>query len=300
MTRVFGAFVALVVIFGTTFSAIKIGIVDGWPPLLAAGLRFTIAGLLVLAVAYTTGSTKRLTTREVGRVASVGLCCTAITFGALYSAERVLPSGIAAVLSATGPLFAVALALIAGSRRFDPSIAIGVVTATVGVMLVAGPGAIRGPAALLASLAIVASEAAYSWGLSQAKPLRATLPALQLAGLQQLIGGTILLLLSLVFEHHGPERIDGSGVLALAYLIVAGSAIAHTLAIWLSGVASATFASSWSYLSPFIALLAGAAYLHELPGPAAFLGGLFVVVGAALLNRDLRSTLAHQPVDAAV
>lgn len=293
MTRALGAFVVLVVVFGTTFGAIKIGIVDGWPPLLAAGIRFTIAGVLVLAVARATGSTKRLSATELGRVASIGFTCTTITFGALYAAERVLPSGLAAVLSATGPLFAVTFAVIAGTRRFDPGVAIGLVVATAGVVLVSGVGAVTGGLALAAAIAIVASEAAYAWGLAQARPLRTVMPALQLAGLQQALGGAMLLLLSLVFEHRGPERVDEAGVLALVYLIVIGSAVAHTLAIWLSATTSATFASSWSYVSPFIALLVGSTYLRELPEPAAILGGVLVVVGAAVLNRDLRATLGR-------
>lgn len=291
MTRALAAFAFLVVVFGTTFGAIKIGIVDGWPPLLAAGLRFTIAGLLVLGVARLTKQTKPLTRAEFRGATAVGLTVTSATFGALYCAEGVLPSGLAAVLSATSPLFAVALAIAGGNRRFEPTIAIGLIVATLGVVLVSGAGAVSGRPALLASIAIVASEIAFAWGLAQTKGLRATIPALQLAGTQQAVGGAVLLALSLAFEHHGPAHIDAAGLGALFYLIIVGSAVAHTVAIWLAGATSATFASSWTYISPFIALLFGAAYLHEIPGTAAWIGGAFVVAGAVILNRDLRQTL---------
>lgn len=291
MTRALAAFAFLVLVFGTTFGAIKIGIVDGWPPLFSAGVRFATAGLLVLVVAAAAGQTKRLTPAELRGAVSVGLSVITITFGALYSAEMVLPSGLAALLSATGPLFAVALAIVSGARRFDGSIAVGLILATGGVVLVSGVGALHGRLALLASLAIVVSEFAFAWGLSRAKSLRTTIPALQLAGVQQSLGGAALLILSIAFEHRLPARVDGVGIAAIVYLIVIGSAVGHTVAIWLAGATSATFASSWTYLSPFIALLFGAVSLHELPGAGAWLGGLLVIAGAIVLNRDLGTTL---------
>ncbi len=295
MTRALVAFGVLVVVFGTTFGAIKVGIVDGWPPLLAAGLRFSLAGAIVLGLARATGRTKRLTRAELVGVASVGLTVTTITFGALYSAERYIRSGLAAVLSATGPLFAVMLAVRARERRLDASAIAGIVVATIGVALVSGVGAIGGAFALAASLAIVLSEIAFAWGLAKAKPLRRTISALQLAGAQQLIGGGVLLVLSLAIEHRGPTHVGGEGLAALAYLVVIGSALGHTLGIWLAGATSATFASSWTYISPFLALLLGALMLHESPSPEAWIGGALVIAGALVLNRDLRASLVRAP-----
>lgn len=290
MTRTYVAFGALCLIFGTTFGAIAIGIADGWPPLLSAGLRFTLAGALVLAVASFRGASRFPSRAGLRAILAIGLTVTTGTFAALYTAESVIPSGLAAVLSASSPLFAVGLAISAKRRRFDAFVAGGLVLGTAGVVLVAGVGAIAGGAAIVASLAIVISEIGYAWGLSQARAAARELPMLQLAGAQQLVGGCALLALSAAFEHRLPARVDATGFAALAYLIVIASAGAHTISIWLASETDATFASSWTYVSPFIALVFGAIVLHEPLGVTAWLGGIFVVVGAIALNRNVAAT----------
>lgn len=287
MTRVAAAFALLCVVFGTTFGAIKIGIADGWPPLLAAGVRFTLAGAIVLALGGLRGVLRPLVAADVRGVTAIGLSVTTGTFAALYCAERVLPSGLAAVLSATSPLFAVGIAIVTKRRRLDPFAVGGLALGTLGVALVAGVGSVSGGAAITAALAIVVSEIGYAWGLSQARAVARTVPMLQLAGAQQLLGGSALLGLSLMFEHRGPAHIDATGVLALLYLVVVASAGAHTVSIWLASETNATFASSWTYVSPFIALIFGATFLHESLGVTAWIGGAFVVAGAVALNRDI-------------
>jgi len=292
VTRVVAAFALLCVVFGTTFGAIKIGIDDGWPPLLAAGARFTLGGALVLAMSCVRGKLRPLAAADVRGIAAIGLTVTTGTFAAHYCAERVLPSGLAAVLSATSPLFAVSFAIAHKRRRLDPFVLFGVALGTIGVVLVADVGSIAGGAAIVAALAIVVSEIGYAWGLSQARGVSRTVPLLQLAGAQQVVGGCALLALSLAFERRGPAHLDATGALALAYLVVIASAGAHTVSIWLASETNATFASSWTYVSPFIALVFGAVFLHESLGVTAWIGGAFVVAGAVSLNRNVPAALA--------
>jgi len=276
----------LCTVFGTTFGAIAIGIKDGWPPLLSAGLRFAVAGTLVLGFAAMRGELRRPPAAGIRGIVAIGLTVTAATFAALYSAERILPSGLCALLSATSPLFAVAIAIGTRRRRFDVFVVAGVVFGSAGVALVAGVGGgIAGTAATIAALAIVLSEFGFSWGLSRARVVSEQVPMLQLAGAQQLVGGVVLLALSLVFEHRGPARLDVAGVTALLYLAVVASAVAGTVSIWLASVTNATFASTWAYISPFIALAFGLLALHEPIGPSAWLGGILVIAGAYAINR---------------
>ena len=288
MTRAYVAFAVLCLVFGTTFGAIEIGIAGGWPPFLAAGLRFAVAGTIVLGFAALRGELRRLTPRDVRDIVAIGLSVTAGTFGALYGAEVVLPSGLAAVLSATSPLFAVGLAILAKRRRFDVGVAGGIALGMLGVVLIAGIGSVTGPRSTLASVAIVVSEIGFAWGLSQMRAVAARVPMLQLAGAQQFIGGVVLLALSFGFERRGPTHESLAGYLAFGYLAIVASAGAHTLLGWLASRTTATFATSWSYVSPFIALLFGALFLHEAIGLVAWCGGACVVAAAFLLNRDVR------------
>lgn len=176
MTRAYVAFAFLCIVFGTTFGAIKIEMAENWPPLLSAGLRFTIGGCLVLGLAALRRELRPLRPAEIGSLVSVGLTVTAATFGALYCAERVLPSSVCALLSATSPLFAVALAIAAKHRRFDRFAATGIVFGTAGVALVAGIGAVSGSTAILAAAAIVVSEFGFAWGLGRARSVSAAVP----------------------------------------------------------------------------------------------------------------------------
>ncbi len=298
MTSAYVGFAFLCIVFGTTFGAIKIGLVEGWPPLLAAGLRFTLAGALVLTVAAYREEVRPLRRRDVLGIVAVALTVTAGTFGALYSAERVLASGLAALLSATSPLFAVALAVAAKRRRLDGLTIAGIVLGTLGVTLVGGVGSLAGFPAIAGAAAIVISELGYAWGLGYARAVAARVPMLQLAGAQQLFGGAVLLVVSLAVEHRGIAHASTAGILALLYLVVVASAGAHTVSIWLAARTNPTFASSWTYVSPFIALGFGAILLREPLGPGAWAGGILVVAGALLLNADLRARRRRATKDA--
>ena len=295
MTRAYVAFVVLCLVFGTTFGAISIGIANGWPPFLAAGVRFALAGAIVLGFAAMRGELRRVTAREVRDIAAIGLTVTAGTFGALYSAEAILPSGLAAVLSATSPLFAVGLAVFAKRRRFDLGVAAGIALGTLGVVLVAGVGGARDARSEFAAVAIVVSEIGFAWGLSQMRAVASRVPMLELAGAQQLVGGAVLLAISLAFERRGVAHASLAGLLALGYLAIVASAFAHTLLSWLATRTTAVFATSWSYVSPFIALFFGACSLHEPLGIVAWCGGACVVAAAVVLNRDVR-TMCVGPV----
>jgi len=297
VTRPLLAFAFICVVFGTTFAAIAVGLRDGWPPFFAAGMRFTIGGTLVVLVAATRGGLRRIAMRDLLGIALVGLTLTTISFAVLYRAESVLPSSLAALLSASAPLFAFALAVALGRRRVDLASIGGVLLGTLGVVLVCGFGrAEGGGTALFAALALAGSQIAYVVGLTVSRGLLQRVPMLQIAGGQQLFGGLVLLALSLAFEHRVPARLDANGVIALAYLAIVATAGAHTLLVWLSGATSPTFAASWTYVSPFIALLAAALWLHEPVGGAAWLGGALVVCGCVALNADAVGALRRRRV----
>ena len=300
MTRAIAAFAVLCLVFGTTFGAIAIGIDRGWPPLLAAGSRFTLAGIVVLAIAAARRDLRRPSRTLTLQIAFIGLTVTTVTFAALYLAERVIPSGLAALLSASGPGFAVLIAIFRGRRRVEGLLVGGLALGMLGVALVVGVGSLTlGLGGVLAALAIVASELGFAAGLTVTREIAGRAPVFFIAGAQQLIGGVVLLALSAAFEHALPSRLgDSAGWFALLYLAIVASAGAHTLAIWLAGATSPTFATSWTYISPFIALVVGSAFLHEPIQAAAWLGGVCVIAGAALLNTDLRASLVRPPAPA--
>jgi drug/metabolite transporter (DMT)-like permease len=279
------------VVFGTTFAVIAIGLHDGWPPFLASGLRFTIAGIVVLLVAAIRKQILPVSGRDLRDLAFGGLLVTGITFGLLYVAEEVLPSSLAALLSTSAPLFALLLGIALGRQRARVSSAVGIAVGTIGVALIVGIDGLRfGPSAIFAVGALLLSELAYAGGLTISQSLAKRLPTLQVAGGQQFLGGIMLLLLSAMVERRLP-RIDLTGALAIGYLALIGSAVAQSMAIWLAAKTSPILAASWTYISPFIAVFVGVVWLHESITAATYIGGVLVVLGSVALNAETLLTL---------
>ncbi|OWA34375.1 EamA family transporter [Saccharibacillus sp. O16] len=276
-------------IFGTTFLAIKLGVEAGLPPFLGAGVRFFAAGLLVMLImAARRKISFSLLLRKETLLTGFGL--TFCTFAALYWAEQYISSGLASVLSATGPAFI--LLLQAGVSRIRiPKIALTgtlIGTAGVAVLLLPGSEGTHEPMWLIAGLVVVAGEIGYASGALLAKHASAKLPEaspLSLNAAQMMHGGWMLLLLSLLTESgYGGVTNVSQAMLSLLYLTLIGSMAGHSLFYWLVSRTHPVFPTTWLYVSPFIALALGA-YLYNEPLHAnAAVGSLIVVVGVLLTN----------------
>jgi drug/metabolite transporter (DMT)-like permease len=108
-------YAVMCLIFGTTFLMIKIGLQDGMPPFLFAGLRFFIAGALILLMIYWRKSAKILPMRVYVEIAAIGWLMTSIPFAALFWAQQYIASGLAALLVATAPIFTTILSVYSNS-----------------------------------------------------------------------------------------------------------------------------------------------------------------------------------------
>ncbi len=298
-------YLTMCLIFGTTFLAIKLGVEAGLPPFFGAGLRFFAAGLLVMLAmnARRKVSFSLLLRRET---LFTGFGLTFCTFAALYWAEQYISSGLASVLSATGPAFI--LLLQAGVSRIRiPKIALtGTLIGTAGVALLLLPeseGA-HGSMWLIAGLVVVAGEVGYASGALLAKHASAKLPEaspISLNAAQMMHGGWMLLLLSLLAERGHAGITDYSqALLSLLYLTLIGSMAGHTLFYWLVSRTHPVFPTTWLYVSPFIALALGARLYGEPLHWNAAVGSLVVLAGVLLTNwPSIRSLLRARRLAAA-
>lgn len=281
---ILGSYIVLCLIFGTTFIAIKIGVIAGIPPILFAGLRFTIAGVIALILAASRRLPLKLTRVQFGVIVRVGLTGTTAIFGALFWAERFLSPGVAATVGATLPMFVVFLR--AGGHRMSPYRALGLVAGLLGVGLVLSPtlGLPSGHLDILAIAVLLAGEVAAGWGSVQAEKGLTILPAFVFNGYQMLLGGVALLALS-TFEGIGNlSAIPVQGWAALAYLVIVGSVIGWSLYYWLIARTGAVFPSTWTYIAPAISTLLGIVFLHEALLWSSLAGVALVLVGAALAD----------------
>ncbi|MFD0669883.1 DMT family transporter [Cohnella sp. GCM10027633] len=301
---VFFNYALMCMIFGTTFLAIKIGIEAGLPPFLTAGLRFTAAGLVLLGWMLLKGKV-RLSLLLRKELVFIGLGSTFMTFAALYWAEQHVDSGIAAILSATGPMIILGLqALVTKQAQgFGRSAYVGCMIGFAGVIVLLLPKLVVGGDSLwvIGCVLILLGEVGYAAGSLLTRRVIVQLnevSPIAINAVQMLYGGLALLVLSSFSERMSVAPfLTLSGAGSLFYLIVIGSMLGHSLYAWLIKATNAFFPSTWLYVSPLIAMVLGVLIYREHVSIYSILGSLLVIGGVVVTNiRDIRTRLIRRLV----
>ena len=267
------------VIWGSTYLAIAIA-VQTLPPLSSAGLRFCIAGLVLLAwVAARRGI--RVGREQLVGAGVVGLLLLVGGNGFVMLAERTVPSGLTALIIASVPLWIVLLRRM-GGERVHPSSFAGVAVGFAGVAFLVIPRGSSGELDLVGVAMLLVATMSWALGTFLAPRLRMPRDGLLSTGLQQLVGGVVLVLAGGAVGELG--RLDASAysmdsLVALAYLVVFGSLVAFTAYSWLLQHAPVSLVSTYAYVNPVVAVLLGAVFLAE-PVTASILVGAAIIVAA--------------------
>ncbi|WP_449063194.1 EamA family transporter [Planomonospora algeriensis] len=280
---VWGALAIVYVVWGSTYLAIMI-VIETIPPLLSGAVRFTAAALVLAAAILALRGLEafRMTAREAGGAALVGLLLLTGGNGMVSVAEQHISSGLAALLVASVPLWLVVLRIVARDRP-------RVLTLT-GVLIgfggVAGLSLSGGDAASDGVGIAVILLASVSWSVGSFLSGRIPMPAnpFSASAIEMAAGGAGLLLIGLTTgERLDPATVSGRSWTALAYLVVMGSLVAFTSYVWLLGNAPISLVSTYAYVNPVVAVALGALVLGEpVTGPMVA-AGLVIVVGVALV-----------------
>ena len=273
------------IVWGSTYLAIAV-MVETLPPLLGAGARFTVAGAVMVAVLAARGRRIRFTRAHVLSALLVGTLLMGAN-AVVSVAEQEVPSGIAALLIGSVPLWVIVMRRATGDGVSPRSIA-AVLVGFVGVALLVRPGEQSGEATVIGLLACV--FAAMMWaGGSFASP-RVRLPGdlLVSTGWQMLLGGLVCLAAGLAAGELGdvdPGAFSARSLVALAYLVVFGSWLAFTAYAWLLQNAPISKVSTYAYVNPVVAIVLGWLILDEVITPMTLLGAAIIVVSVALVIR---------------
>jgi drug/metabolite transporter (DMT)-like permease len=287
------AFAIIYFVWGSTFLAIRIGVREV-PPFLLAGLRFLIAGAALYLWARARG-TPAPTLREWGAASLLSILMFVLDYGLLFWAERRVPSGVAAVMLATIPVFmALGEVLFLRTQRLTLQLAVTLLVGIAGVAVLVGyfplgHQASRAEAPMDAAGALALIVASMSWSVAGLLSRKMALPAAKTmsSGAQMLAGGAMLLVTSaLLGEFRGfhPQAVSGNAWLALAYLIVAGSIVAFTAYIWLLHHESPTKVGTYAYVNPVVAVALGYFLGGETIGPRTIVGTLLVLVSVVVIT----------------
>jgi len=284
------------VVWGSTYLAIRVG-VETMPPLLMAAARSLVAGLIMFPLGLRRRRSAPLAPRWPSR-AQWRACATAgvlllVGQGVVGVGERTIPSGLAALLIATVPLWL--LGLDAGLNRARLGLAplAGLLLGLAGVALLSSVG-VTGQVSVVGVLSILG--AAGMWALGTMVARRGTFPSSPVlaTGMELLAGGAALLVLAAATGEFGSlslGHVSAGSWVALGYLIVIGSIVAFSAyGIAVRSLPTATVAT-YAYVNPVIAVLLGALILGERLTPAMIGGGALVVGAVVLVVR--RSPPAH-------
>lgn len=280
-------FFAIYVIWGSTYLAIRFTVAD-LPPFFAAGVRFAVAGTALYVWAKAKGS--RPPSRVQWRnMAVLAVLIFLITYSGVFWAETRMASGSAAVLVATSPIWTSLLEVFAfREMAWRWSLMAAIILGIGGVVLLAW-GSGGGKFDLLPCAAVLLSN--MSWSAGSVISRRMDLPhsKLLLSGSEMMLGGGMLLLLSLAAGETPLPHFTLKSSLALLYLIVAGSLLAFTAYVWLLSRLSATKVASYAYVNPLVALILGHFLGNEAFGASALFGAGLILCSVLLILRTKKS-----------
>jgi drug/metabolite transporter (DMT)-like permease len=282
------AFAIIYLVWGSTFLAIRVGVHEV-PPFLFAAMRFLTAGILLHAWTRATG-TAAPKGREWAAASLLGLLIFVLDYGLLFWAERRVPSGLAAVILATIPVFmALSEILFLGTQKLTLRLACAMLAGIGGVVVLVNPSLGLGQAAVDGLGAIALVVAAISWSISSILTKKLPLPQSKMmsSSAQMLTGGFMLMLAASLlgdFRGFSVRAVSLNVWLALAYLIVAGSIIGFTAYVWLIHHESPTKVGTYAYVNPVIAVLLGYFFGGEALGARTVAGTILILVSVIVIT----------------
>ena len=289
------AFGIIYFVWGSTFLAIRVGVREV-PPFLFAGMRFFAAGLALYGWLRWKGVASP-SAREWLSASLLAILIFVGDYGLLFWAERRVPSGIAAVMMATIPVFmALAEILFLKTQQLTLRLSLALLIGIGGVAVLVSRSVGLSESTVDSAGAIALLVASVNWSIASVLTRKLPLPASKpmSAGAQMLVGGVLLAITAgLLGEYRGfrVEAVSRGAWFALAYLIVAGSIVAFTAYVWLLHHESPTKVGTYAYVNPVVAVLVGYFLGGESVGPRTLLGTLLVLVSVIVIT----TTRKRQP-----
>jgi len=282
------AFAIIYFVWGSTFLAIRIGVREV-PPLLLAAMRFLTAGIVLYGWMIAKGE-RSPTARQWMSVTILALLIFVFDYGLLFWAEQRVPSGISAVMLALIPVFiALSEIFLLRTQRLTVRLAFALLIGIGGVAVLMSRSLNLGGAPIDKYGALALIGASVSWSLGSVLTRKLELPSSKVmsSGAQMLVGGILLTLAGGTvgeFRRFNPGAVSREAWLALIYLIVAGSIIGFTAYVWLIHRESPTKVGTYAYVNPVVAVLLGYFFGGEGLGLRTILGTMFVLVSVVLIT----------------
>ncbi len=301
--KIMVAFGLVYVFWGSTYLGIGIA-VEHIPPAMMCAARFLIAGTVMLAYCAMTGRRIRFSARQLSHFAAVGILLLMGGNLTLSFAERIVPTGLAALLVAVTPLWFLVLdSLLLGDHHISRRGKIGLLIGIAGVIVLIWPdlqhSSSIGHRELWWSLALQFGSFSWAFGsvLSKKWQTAAADPFSAIAW-QVVFAGIANLIFALLVERHANATWTFRGVAAILYLVVCGSWIGYTAYIWLLQHVPTSKVSTYAYVNPVVAVFLGWLVLHERIDRYILMGSTIIVASVVLVTSAKVSKRAAEEIPA--
>jgi drug/metabolite transporter (DMT)-like permease len=284
---VLAAFLALYVIWGSTYLAIRYA-VETIPPLYTAGMRHLVAGSILLA--WCMAKRLRPTVAQIRASIVIGAFFFLVGHGSLHWAEQHVPSGLASLLIAIEPIIVFAMTCIAARQwRWNATLLAGAFLGLAGVGLLLGRSLlVATPGMAVGGIAILVGAASWSAGIVYSRRSKLSGSPLLLSALSLLSGSAMLLVAGTIFgEWRGFSfaAISHRSWWSLAYLVIFGSVITFTAYNWLLEHYSPTLVATHTYVNPIVAVALGWWFAGESVTLNVSIATVIIVAAVMLVDR---------------
>jgi drug/metabolite transporter (DMT)-like permease len=281
-TKIIAAFAVIYLVWGSTFLATRIGVLE-MPPLLFAAARFTLAGTLLSIVALVLGERFPRTRREWLHAGLFSILMVPLSNGLSTVAVRHVPSNEAALLAAGSALWLAGLGAIGprGHTLRGPSL-LGLLLGFAGVVLLVWPHADAAPGHLGWRALLLLSSVNFAIASIVYRDAHLAVGPMAFNATIMLMGAVYLAIAGVAIGEPSQWRWSGTGVAAMLYLALFGSALAYTSYTWLLKHAPADRVGTFAYVNPAIATVLGWAVLGEVLTGGQIVG-VIVILGAVVL-----------------
>ncbi len=298
-TSIVLAFISVYFFWGSTYTAIRIGAAE-MPALLLAGLRFLIAGLILLAWCRWRGLRLKFPARTMLMLGLISLLLLFLGNVGLVVAEQTVPSGLSSLGFAVMPLYVALIELFLPHGEPLPLRGwIGLLVGFAALAVLLWPSlhtALVGNRTLLLALFALLGGA-FSWAIGSLLSRHAHLQvnSFVAASWQMIIAGVFDLLLGTALGNWQQFHLNRASVGSLAYLITGGSLLGYTGFVYLLEHVPVAKVMSYTYVNPVVAVLLGICLLHERPEPTEFVGMAGIIVTVFLLTTAQIKTKTEAP-----
>ena len=290
--KTFLAYLAVCIIWGSTYLAIRIGVGE-FPPTLFAGIRFLIAGTLMLAFSVYKGLKLPANFSEVMKISIVGLFLLLGGNGCVVWAETRIHSGTASLLVATVPLFMALIELTLPNRpKLNLKGWIGLLIGFGGVALLVFSNSTNASADVIGVVLLLIGAFSWAIGSVYSKSFKASSSIIPNIAIQMLAGGLGLFIVGTSFGELSKIHVTSKGMGAMLYLIFFGSIVGYSCYVYILEKWPAAKAGTYAYVNPLVAVLLGALILNEpisigvIMSTVVILGGVILVQTSKIKIQD--------------